>query len=123
VLKDLIVFSKAYDLLKWIHQLTAKYPKAEKFVLAAKTQNAALDLLEAVIEANESRDKAAVLGRANLALEKSRLWLRLAFDLRYVGLKQYETGSRMNDEVGRLLGGWRKRFGGAAPDMAAQPKG
>jgi hypothetical protein len=24
VLKDLVVFSKAYDLLKWIHQLTAK---------------------------------------------------------------------------------------------------
>ena len=121
MLKDLIVFSKAYDLLKWIHQLTAKYPKAEKFVLAAKTQNAALDLLESVIEANESRDKAAALGRANLALEKSRLWLRLAFDLRYVGLKQYETGSRMNDEVGRLLGGWRKRFGVAVPDAAAQP--
>lgn len=123
VLKDLIVFQKTYDLLKWIHELTAKYPKSEKFVLAARTENGALDLLEAVIEANESRDKAAALARANLALEKSRLWLRLAFDLRYVNLKQYETGSRMNDELGRLLGGLRKRFGGAAPDVAAPPKG
>lgn len=123
MLKDLIVFQKAYDLLKWVHQLTAKYPKSEKFVLAAKTQNAALDLLEAVIEANESRDKGAALARANLALEKSRLRLRLAFDLRYVNLKQYEVGSRMNDELGRLLGGWRKRFGGVVTDVAASPKG
>ena len=37
MLKDLIVFQKAYDLLKWIHRLTAKYPKSEKFVLAART--------------------------------------------------------------------------------------
>jgi four helix bundle protein len=118
VLKDLIVFQKTYDLLKWIHVLTAKYPKSEKFVLAARTENGVLDLLEAVIEVNESRDKAAALARANLALEKSRLWLRLAFDLRYVNLKQYETGSRMNDELGRLLGGLRKRFGGA-PETAA----
>jgi len=29
MLKDLIVFPKAYDLLKWIHQLTAKYLKSE----------------------------------------------------------------------------------------------
>lgn len=123
MLKDLIVFQKAYDLLKWIHELTAKYPKSEKFVLAARTESGALDLLEAVIEANESRDKGAALARANLALEKSRLWLRLAFDLRYVNLKQYETGSKMNDELGRLLGGLRKRFGAAAPDVAAPPKG
>lgn len=66
MLKDLIVFQKAYDLLKWIHQLTAKYPKSEKFVLAARTENGALDLLEAVIEANESRDKAAALARAKV---------------------------------------------------------
>jgi len=123
VLKDLIVFSKAYDLLKWIHVLTARYPKSEKFVLAAKTQNAALDLLEAVIEANESRDKGAPLARANMALEKTRIWVRLGFELRFMSLKQYECGSRMNDEVGRLLGGLRKRFGGAAADVAAPPKG
>ncbi len=123
MLKDLIVFQKAYDLLKWIHQLTAKYPKSEKFVLAARTQNEALELLSAVIEANESRDKAAALARANLALEKTRIWVRLGFELRFMNLKQYECASRMNDEVGRLLGGLRKRFGGAAPDMAASPKG
>ncbi len=111
MLKDLIIFQKAYDLLKWIHELTAKYPKSEKFVLAARTENGALDLLEAVIEANESRDKGAALARANLALEKTRVWVRLSFELRFMSLKQYEFGSRMIDEIGRLLGGWHKKFG------------
>ncbi len=61
MLKDLIVFQKAYDFLKWIHVLAGKYPKAEKFVLAQRTENAALDLLAAVVEANTSRDKTAAL--------------------------------------------------------------
>ena len=64
-----------------------------------------------------SREKSASLGRADLALEKSRIWLRLAFELRYLSLKQYEIGSRMATELGRLLGGWRKRF---APPPAAE---
>jgi len=113
MLKDLIVFQKAYELLKWIHVVTARFPKAEKFVLAARTENAALDFLEAVIEANESADKTAPLKKAALALEKLRIWLRLSFELRYIAIKQYEHGARMADEAGRLLGGWNKRFGGA----------
>ena len=113
MLKDLIVFQKAYELLKWIHLVTARFPKSEKFVLAARTENAALDFLEAVIEANESVDKTAPLRIAVLALEKLRIWLRLSFELRYIAIKQYEHGAKMADEAGRLLGGWNKRFGGA----------
>ena len=51
MLKDLIVSQKAYELLKWIHLVTAKFRKSEKFVLVQKTENVALDFLEAVIEA------------------------------------------------------------------------
>ncbi len=110
MLKDLIVFQKAYELLKWIHVITGKFPKSEKFVLAARTENAALDFLEAVIVANESVDKAASLKKAALALERLRIWLRLSFELRYVAIKQYEYGAKIADEAGRLLGGWNKRF-------------
>ncbi len=113
MLKDLIIFQKAYELLKWIHLVTAGFPKSEKFVLAARTENAALDFLEAVIEANESVDKTAPLKKAVLALEKLRIWLRLSFELRYIALRQYEYGSKMTDGAGRLLGGWNKCFGGA----------
>ena len=121
MLKDLIIFQKAYDFLKWEHVLVAKYPKAEKFVLAQKTENAALELVSAIIEANFRHDKTAALPRVILALELLRIWVRLGFDLRFMSLKQYETGSRSLDEIGRLLGGWTKKFGrptGIAPDTA-----
>jgi len=110
VLKDLVIFQKAYDFLKWEHVLVGKYPKAEKFVLAQKTENAALELVSAIIEANFRYDKTAALPRIILALELLRIWVRLGFDLRFMSLKQYETGSRSLDEIGRLLGGWIKKF-------------
>ncbi len=130
MLKDLIVFQKAYDFLKWIHVLAGKYPKAEKFVLAQRTENAALDLLAAVVEANTSRDKTAALTKALLAFEILKIWLRLGFEFRFMSLKQYEAGSRSLDEIGRLLGGWNKKFGLPADtghgqggaDSAAPPK-
>jgi hypothetical protein len=117
VLKDLIIFQKAYDFLKWVHVLAGKYPKAEKFVLAQKTENAALELVSSIVEANFSHDKTASFPRVILALEILRIWVRLGFELRFMSLKQYESGSRSLDEIGRLLGGWNKKTGGA--DRAA----
>ncbi len=44
----------------------------------------------------------------NLRLEKLRFLFRLAMDLRYLDLKRYEFAARAIDEIGRLVGGWRK---------------
>ena len=110
MLKDLTIFQKSYELIKWLHGVAQRLPKSERFVLAQRLENTALDFLSAVIEANASRDKAAALGEAEVSLEKLRIHFRLAFELRYVSLKQYETGSRQIDELGRLLGGWKKKF-------------
>jgi len=110
MLKDLIIFQKAYDFLKWVHGLVARYPKAEKFVLAQRTENSALELVSAVVEVNSGCEKAAGYNRVNLALEQSRIWLRLGFELKYASLKQYEFGARRLNEIGRLLGGWKKKF-------------
>jgi len=110
MLKELIIFHKAYEFLKWAHIIAAKFPKSEKFVLAQKIGNSCLDLLEAVIEANAGRDKARDLMKVELSLEKLRIWFRLAFDLEYINIKQYENSARMLDEMGRLLGGWKKKF-------------
>ncbi len=110
MLKDLTIFQKAYDFLKWIHVLIKKFPKSEKFVLAQRMENASLDLLEAIIKANKSHDKIVDVDNADLALEKMRIWFRLAFELNFVSLRQYEIGSKMINEIGRLLGGWKKRF-------------
>ena len=67
-----------------------------------------MDVLERLIEATYSRQRAGMLDAANLAIEKLRFLFRLASDLRYLDLKRYEHAARGLDEIGRMVGGWIK---------------
>jgi hypothetical protein len=104
------VFAKSYDLLKWLLTATAKFPKQQRFVLARQIEDAAFALQRALHQAR--RDHAA-LAEADLALALLRAHLRLAFDLRFVSVNQYEHAARLVDELGRLVGGWMRRVAGA----------
>ncbi|ADP72034.1 hypothetical protein Rvan_2826 [Rhodomicrobium vannielii ATCC 17100] len=103
--------------LLWLVPTVEKFPRAQKFLLGDRIQGTALDVLEALIEATYTRDRRAHLDRANLGLEKLRIFIRMACELRYLDLGRYEHAVRAIDEIGRLVGGWAKA--GAAPRQAA----
>jgi len=48
------------------------------------------------------------LAEIDIELEKLRLLIRLAKDLRLLAMKQYGLIAERIDEIGRLLGGWIK---------------
>jgi hypothetical protein len=48
------------------------------------------------------------LRRANLGLERLRIFARLAHDLHYLDPRRYEYAARAIDEVGRSVGAWIK---------------
>ena len=52
-----------------------------------------------------------VLRKADAALSKVRLYLRLCREWRWLTAGQYEHAARMITEIGRLLGGWMKVTG------------
>ncbi len=87
--------------LVWLVPTIEKFPRSQKFTLGDRIQSTALDVLERLIEATYTRARSNALGAANLGLEKLRILLRLAADLR-----RYEFSVRSLDEVGRLIGGW-----------------
>jgi hypothetical protein len=102
------IFTRTYDLLRWLIPMTVKFPRQQRFVLAEALQRTALDFQERLIEANMSAQPLSVLGQADVSLTKLRFYLRLCRDLELMDLGQYEHVSRMVSEVGRLLGGWKK---------------
>lgn len=69
----------------------------------------ALDILERLIEAAYTRDKLAILKRANLEVEKMRVLIRLSYEQRYLSKGAYEHAITEMYETGRMLGGWIKR--------------
>jgi len=108
-MKESPIFSRAYDLLRWLIPLTVKFPRQQRFVLAAALQRTALELQERLIEAGLAAQPRPFLQQADVSLAKLRFYLRLCKDLQLLSLGQYEHAIRMMDEIGRLLGGWMKR--------------
>jgi len=107
---DSPLFVKTYDLLKYLIPATEKFPKSQRFALAQRIRDTALDFYEYLLEARKvdllaRRD---VLLRADVALEKLRIHLRLSMEMEYLKFPQYEHASGYVVEIGRMLGSWRE---------------
>lgn len=107
-MKESPIFTRTYDLLRWLIPATVKFPRQQRFVLADAVQRTALTFQEQLIEAGLSNQPSDPLRDADITLVKLRLYLRLCWDLQLLSPGQYEHVSRMVTEIGRLLGGWRK---------------
>lgn len=114
-MKESPIFTRTYDLLRWLIPMTVKFPRHQRFVLAEAVQRTALGLQERLIEAARDADPLPLLRQADTELTKLRLYLRLCRDLGLMSTGQYEHAARMVNEVGRLLGGWIKPLTGSSP--------
>ena len=108
-MKESPIFTRTYDLLRWLIPLTIKFPRTQRFVLATRLQETVLRFQEHLIEAGRSPEPAPILAQADTDLAKLRLYMRLCRDLELIKFGQYEHGQRMVNEIGRLMGGWRKK--------------
>ena len=103
------IFTKTYDMVKWLLEHTAKFPKAQRFVMAKRLEETALLFYELLIEAGKTDNKRPTLVKADIELEKLRLHLRLCKDLQLLTFKQYDYLSVQALETGKLLGAWIKK--------------
>ena len=111
-MKQSPIFSRTYDLLKWLIPATAKFPREQRFVVAEALQRHAFAFQERLIDASHGADLEGALQAADATLVKLRLYLRLSHDLGLLKAGQYEHAGRMVDEIGRLLGAWRLKVSG-----------
>jgi hypothetical protein len=107
---DSPLFVKTYDLLKYLIPTTEKFPKSQRFVLAKRIQDAALDFQASLLTARkvDLSTRREVLRQADVELEKLRLHLRLSMELEYLKFPQYKHASAYVVEIGRMLGAWRE---------------
>ncbi len=107
-MKESPIFAKTYELIKWIIPLTSKFPRRQRFVLAAAMQQSALGLQERLIEAVRLPNTLYALQQADVELDKLRFYLRLCYDLEYISLGQQRHAGQMLVEIGKMLGSWQK---------------
>jgi four helix bundle protein len=104
------ILTRTFDFVHWLLAVTNHFPRSQRFVVTKRLLDAALDFQEYLVEANGRRGRARLerLDQADVALDKVRLYLRLAARWEWMSAGQYEHAARMVTEIGRLLGGWKK---------------
>ena len=107
--EELTTITKCYDLVRELTQRVGKFPRDFRFLLGDRILRNAYDVLDLLIEAKYTRQKVELLNRANLKLEQMRFQLRLAHDEKLLSHQAYGHVSAQIDEVGRLVGGSRKK--------------
>ncbi len=104
--EEQLVIMKMYDLVRELTTRVRKFPRDFRFVLGDRILHGAYDILDLLIEAKYSKQRGDLLTRANVRLEQVRFQIRLALDEKLLAMGGYEQVARMQNEVGRLLGGW-----------------
>jgi hypothetical protein len=107
---DTPLFTKTYDFLSWLAPMTNHFPRSNRATTTRRLLDAAYDFLEYIVDANNlrGRDRLQSLIAASAALDKVRIYIRLAHHWRWMNQRKYEHASRLVAELGRLLGGWQK---------------
>ena len=105
-----------HELIGWLIPQLDKFPRLRRFTLGERLERTLLDVLELLLEAAYTRNKATALQRANLRLEVARHLWRLAHELEAVSIRRYAHGAGLMDDLGRQIGGWLRgsRPGGEA---------
>ena len=108
--EEMVIFTRTFDLLAWLLPMSNHFPRAHRHTFTRRLLDAAFDLRERLEEANHRQGGARVerLQRADEALERLRVYLRLAQKLHWLSGSQYWHVAQMVAEIGKLLGGWLK---------------
>ena len=113
------IFTRLYDLILWLLNHTESFPKSERFRLAKRLDDAALDLYEQLTRAVRSPAPRPELLEADRQLSMLRFYLRLSHARRLTSPAQYEYAAGLLTEIGRLLGGWLKKQPPPSSDLSA----
>jgi len=110
----MVILVRIFDLLAWLVPRSESFPRAHRQTVTRRMMDTALDLQEILYAAQHrrGRERAGALREADAALDRLRLYLRLAHHWHWLNDGQYRHVSLMVTEVGRLLGGWLKQAAG-----------
>jgi len=101
---DFKIFQSIYDLILWFEPVIQKFPKSEKYVLGAEIRQSLINALVNITVSNKTKSKLEYLNIADQELEKLRIFIRLAKDLKMLDFKKYEFAEREINEIGKMLG-------------------
>ena len=92
--QEMPIFTRTFDFLTWLLPVTNHFPRTHRFTFTRRLLDAAFDLRERLEEANHRQgdQRLALLKEADVALDKVRLYLRMATRWEWLSAGQFYTG-------------------------------
>lgn len=115
---ELQVIIKAKELAKHTLIITSnanRYPKKFRFSLVDKMQNKALDIYEALLEANRTdikdykRDRLEMQTRAITYCDELLFYIELSHEINIINEKSMEYWSKMVSDIKHMTIAWRSK--------------
>ena len=111
---DLLIRQKCEAMIEYGYVALRQFPKFEQHVLSAEIRRCLWSLMRLIVVCNKKYHKKTTLQELDAEMELLRSQVRMAKSLGYLDFKKYEHWSRLNDEIGRMIGGWIKSMGPGA---------
>ncbi len=119
-----VVALRMEELLVWVAERVARFPKQHKFTIGDRWLESCLDTHGALVEAaylpGQSPAKVSTLGVAQRSLTRARTLARVGQRLGGVSERQLDFFVKESDEVGRMLGAWTKQARGSRVAVPAK---
>lgn len=104
---------KAKESYQLWHKSIRNLNRVDRYTLGAKVDEIFLSLLEIIFRACFAHDKFEKLSLVSQAIAKSdmlKFFLQLSWENKVIDHKSYGSFILLLDEVGRMLGGWKKNL-------------
>ncbi len=103
---------RAIDAYKLWHSFLNAMPRMTKYTLGSRIDGLFGDLIENLSAAGYAikENKISFLNSASVNLDLVKLFLRLAWEIKALDHKKYAAVSEPINDIGRMLGGWRKHL-------------
>lgn len=105
---ELKIIDETYELMRWVHQHVAKFPRNSRYSLGSRLELKVLDLLDELLTAKFSSQKEPSLQQAGLVNEQIRFLLRLCQDSHLISTKSHQFAVTKLSSIARQIQGWRK---------------
>jgi len=105
-----ILIFKAKEAYQYWQALHRNFPKTERFSLGQKISQTFIEVLELSFTASylAPEQKLILLTKASSRLDVLKFFVQLAWESKLIPAEKYAELSKKLDEIGRMLGGWRK---------------
>ena len=107
---QLIVISKEKEAYQYWQSLHRNFPRTERFSIGQKISQTFIELLELTFTASylSPEQKIVLLTKASSRLDILKFFIQLAWENKLVPTEKYIEFSKKLEEIGRMIGGWKK---------------